>query len=213
MILFLDTISPSPSFSIIDGNKIYYSIQIIKKKGNKISDSIIPTFLEIQKIIDIKKDISKLVVCTGPGSYTSLRIGVAFMYGLYESTQTPLIGVQCLDLLKLNIQKKNLNTTLIFISSMNDQYFLSLPKNYKDIIKIDPLNESNLLNKNIYNRYNSVISNYKIPKKILNSKKFEFNKIISFSEIIEKHYKKILLLSNNYFIKPIYISENKILSQ
>ena len=213
MILFLDTVSPSPSFSIIDDNKIYYSIQIIKKKGNKISDCLIPTFIEVQKIIDIKNDISKLVVCTGPGSYTGLRIGVAFMYGLYLSTKIPIIGLQCLDLLKLNVQKKNLNTTLIFLSSMNDQYFLSLPKNYKDIIKIDPLNESNLLNKNIYNRYNSVISNYKIPKKILNSKKFEFNKIISFSEIIEKHYKKILLLSNNYFIKPIYISENKILSQ
>ena len=49
MILFLDTVSPIPTFSVIKDNKIVHSIHILDKNNNKISDRIIPAFLELQK--------------------------------------------------------------------------------------------------------------------------------------------------------------------
>ena len=48
MILFLDTVSPSPVFSIIKENKVVKSIQILNKNSNKISDCIIPAYLTLQ---------------------------------------------------------------------------------------------------------------------------------------------------------------------
>ena len=90
MILFLDTVSPSPTFTAIKDNKVIYSIHILDENSNKISDRIIPTFLKLQKESQLDNKIKKLVVCTGPGSYTSLRVGIAFMYGISYSKKIPL---------------------------------------------------------------------------------------------------------------------------
>ena len=49
MILFLDTVSPLPTFTVIKDNKVIHSIHILDKNSNKISDRIIPAFLELQK--------------------------------------------------------------------------------------------------------------------------------------------------------------------
>ena len=85
MILFLDTVSPSPTFTVIKDNKVIHSIHILDENSNKISDRIIPVFLKLQKESQLDDKIKKLVVCTGPGSYTSLRVGIAFMYGISYS--------------------------------------------------------------------------------------------------------------------------------
>ena len=48
MILFLDTVSPLPVFSIIEKNKAIKSIQILNENCNKISDNIIPAYFTLQ---------------------------------------------------------------------------------------------------------------------------------------------------------------------
>ena len=54
MILFLDTVSPLPVFSIIKENKVIKSIQILSKNSKKISDCIIPAYLTLQNQIQTK---------------------------------------------------------------------------------------------------------------------------------------------------------------
>ena len=49
MILFLDTVSSLPEFSLIDDNKIIFSKKILKNSFDKMSDSIIPSYLELEK--------------------------------------------------------------------------------------------------------------------------------------------------------------------
>ena len=92
MILFLDTVSPLPVFSVIKENKVIKSIQILKNNSNKISDCIIPAYFTLQNQLQINDKIEKLIVCTGPGSFTALRVGIAFMYGLSISKKISLIG-------------------------------------------------------------------------------------------------------------------------
>src|SRR5260370_23408727 len=42
-------------------------------------------------------DIGAVAVCTGPGSFTGLRIGVAFAKGLAQARDMPCIGVPAYD--------------------------------------------------------------------------------------------------------------------
>ena len=91
MNLFLDTISPIPKFYIINNNSIQ-SIQILNKNSNKISDNIVQVFLKMQRKFKLNDKIDNLIVCTGPGSYTAMRIGIAFMYGISITKKIPLIG-------------------------------------------------------------------------------------------------------------------------
>ena len=44
------------------------------------------------------KDLRVLAVATGPGSFTSLRIGMAFVKGLSLALNLPVIGIPSLDI-------------------------------------------------------------------------------------------------------------------
>jgi tRNA threonylcarbamoyladenosine biosynthesis protein TsaB len=45
------------------------------------------------------KDLSMIIVTLGPGSFTGIRVGLAFCKGLAEGLHIPLIGVPTLDVL------------------------------------------------------------------------------------------------------------------
>lgn len=45
------------------------------------------------------KDVDKIAVTTGPGSFTGIRIGVAIAKGLAYSLKKPIIGINELDVL------------------------------------------------------------------------------------------------------------------
>ena len=212
MILFLDTVSPSPTFTVIKDNKVIHSIHILDKNSNKISDRIIPVFLKLQKESQLGDKIKKLVVCTGPGSYTSLRVGIAFMYGISYSKKIPLIGITCFDLFHFVIPKSNIKKTLMFICSSNDQKFIRIYSNQDDkylIKKIDYKLQSIDID---YTEYNYSISNYKLSSNYIKKLNLNNHQVINLAEIVKKNLKNITLLPANNIIKPIYISNNKILN-
>lgn len=207
MILFLDTVSPVAKFHVIEDNNIVQSINIINKKDNKISDCIIPAFLKLEKKIQIKKNITKLVTCTGPGSYTALRIGIAFIYGLSLSMKIPLIGISCPNIIKLLISKNKESKTLIFICSSNDQYFYCLINKNSELC-INKL-EFNRLSKLVHsNHYSSSISNYQLPNNLMKilDKKNHVTK--SFEKILSSNYNRIKLFKSQKILSPIYTSDN-----
>ena len=85
MFLFLDAASPIPEFHLIEDKKIIKSIKIIEDSDKKLSNSIIPKYLEINSIYNLNSNIKKLIVTIGPGSYTALRVGASFISGLSQS--------------------------------------------------------------------------------------------------------------------------------
>ena len=92
MNLLLDVISPIPEFSVINDNKIILSSKIVKSEENKLSDSIIPAYQKIDKVLNLTRNLTSLIVTTGPGSYTSLRIGISFILGLHFSKEIKILG-------------------------------------------------------------------------------------------------------------------------
>ncbi len=57
MILFLDTVSSLPEFSLIEDNKIIYSEKILIDNQQRMSDYIIPSYIQLKKFITYKKKL------------------------------------------------------------------------------------------------------------------------------------------------------------
>ena len=95
-ILALDTSNKTLSVAVelTDGTIIEQTIE------NTLQHSVllVPTIEAVFKEAGITaKDLTKVVVAEGPGSYTGLRIGVTVAKTLAKSLGIPLVGVSSLD--------------------------------------------------------------------------------------------------------------------
>lgn len=213
MILFLDTISPLPEFSIIEDNKIIFSKKIINSDNSKLSDSLIPVYIKLNQQFNLRENLNFLVTLTGPGSYTALRLGIAFFSGLSYSMKVPFIGLSCLDLIKLTLNLKEFETTAIYIHSSNNQKYICIyEKKYKKykIMKLENNDDVFDYNKDLINKIMANDENLYLDSKLPKDTKYE---IFSFKDIVFKNKKKITLLPRSNIIEPIYISNNLILNK
>ena len=210
MILFLDAVSPLPVFSVIEENKVIKSIQILTENSKKISDCIIPAYFTLQNQIQINDKIEKLIVCTGPGSFTALRVGIAFMYGLSISKNIPLIGISCADLLQFTIPKSYEKKTLLIICSSNNQNFIAISSNKSHKYLINKIDAKTNSMKIDYNQYSHCITNSKLPSNIAKVLGKKICQQTNFTEIVKFNLKNILSLPIKSIVEPIYISENKL---
>ena len=95
-ILGVDTSNKMASVSLFEDGKML---------GEKFSDDQKTHSEKVLPLIDnlIKelgssiKDIDKFVVCTGPGSFTGIRIGVSLVKGMAEGLKKDVIGVTALE--------------------------------------------------------------------------------------------------------------------
>ena len=210
MLLFLDVISPEPKFVLINENKIIYSIYIIDKNITKISDVLLQKYLILEKSNSLGNKLKKLIVCTGPGSYTALRVGISFMYGLSISKNIPLYGVECTKLLTKSIDIHKKDKTFLLICSSNDQNYICLPSTKSEEEYSIKRIEGDTKNLEIdFNKYIYCISNYKINDKlkVLFSKINNIN-VVAIEEMINVGFLSKLI--KNSIIKPIYISKNNL---
>ena len=209
MILFLDTVSPLPEFSLIGDNKIIFSKKIINNHHEKMSDYLIKSYTDLEKKFSLDQKLENLIINIGPGSYTSLRIGIAFFSGLSMSYQIDLKGIPCVDFYKYLISADDLLFTGIYINSANNQKFICIydqKKEYYNIYKIESFNEIENF------KIKKVISNTELNKNNSNFFKNIKYQSISFKEIIIKNLDAIMFLESPKIIEPIYISNNKILN-
>ena len=209
MILFLDTVSPLPEFSLIADNKIILSNKIINNHHEKMSDYLIKSYTDLEKKFALDQKLENLIINIGPGSYTSLRIGIAFFSGLSLSYQIGLKGIPCVDFYKYIISKDDLLFTGIYINSANNQKFICIydeKKEYYNIHKIESFNEIENF------KIKKIVSNTELNKNNSNFFKNIKYQNISFKEIIINNLNAIMKLENSKIIEPIYISNNKILN-
>ena len=209
MILFLDVVSPHPKFVLIDNDKIIRSIHILDQNIIKISDQLITKYLKFEKRYKLFNKIDKLVVSTGPGSFTSLRVGISFMYGLSISRNITIYGISTIELLNYSIQKSNFENTLLLICSVNNQNFICIPYNKaSNDYKIYRINDE-ILKKINLDRHTSCVSNHKLSQYF----KKRLSNINSFVvQNIEENLNLCVLsnLKKGQLINPVYVSDNKL---
>ena len=203
MLLFLDVISSIPEFCVIDDNKVILQEKIIQNETDRLSDNIIQSYIAIDKRLNLTHNLKKISSTIGPGSYTSLRVGSAFVSGLMISRKIPYYPLSIDDILIFNLKKHYKKNLGIFITSSNDQQFLC----YK--------NKDNTM------EYNKIENNKcSIPKyiELILFNKTEINKNNKLDQIqfsfFEEFYKNynVLTFKKNIIIKPIYISNNQLLN-
>ena len=203
MLLFLDVISPIPEFCVIDDNKIILQQKITQDETDRLSDNIIQSYIEIDKRLNLTKNLKKISTTIGPGSYTSLRVGSAFISGLIISRKIPYYPLSIEDILNFNSIKYSSKNLAVFITSSNNQKFLcyKIKDNQMEYYKIEN-------------------NKYSIPKHIdfilFNESKINENNQVeqmqfSFFEEFYNNYNNFTF-KKNIIIEPIYISNNQLLN-
>lgn len=105
-ILFIDTSSFFVSVGIIDDDRILSLYQ--EEVRDDMSSKIMPVISEcFDNVAFSIKDIDKIMVVNGPGSFTGVRIGVTIAKVLAWSLKKDLISISSLEFLATtNVDKK-----------------------------------------------------------------------------------------------------------
>jgi len=95
LILGLDTTGPHCSAALVDTAKVlaYKS----EKIGRGHAERLAPMVQEVLAEAGLSaKDVDKLAVCTGPGSFTGLRVALAFAKGFALPRKLQVVGLPSL---------------------------------------------------------------------------------------------------------------------
>ena len=131
-ILFIDTSGTDVSISIISDNKILVNIN--EKVPNSHSIYTVSFIDKALKSANLRVDeIDKILVVTGPGSFTGVRIGVTIAKVYAYLRKVDVIPVSSLKMLSLST---NHDYCLALINAKNVNYYLGLyDKNNEEVIK------------------------------------------------------------------------------
>jgi tRNA threonylcarbamoyladenosine biosynthesis protein TsaB len=97
MLLALDTSTRMAGIALYDGSQVLSEYSWNSQNNHSVE--LAPTVLEMMNKCSIKAEqLSALAVALGPGSFTGLRIGLAFAKGIAYANHIPLVGVPSLDI-------------------------------------------------------------------------------------------------------------------
>jgi tRNA threonylcarbamoyladenosine biosynthesis protein TsaB len=106
MIIAIDTSTQWMGISLFDGSIVVY--EKVWKTNRRHTVELSPAIENALLDTDTdKKDLQAVGVAIGPGSFTSLRIGLAAAKGLCLSLNIPLIGIPSLDISARGIPLKD----------------------------------------------------------------------------------------------------------
>ena len=151
-ILFIDTSSADVSISVIDGKNVLASIsETIPNKHSIYTVSFIDKVIKEAGLT--ANDINKILVVTGPGSFTGVRIGVTIAKTYAYLKNIDIISVSSLKILALST---NHDYCLSLIDAKHDNYYLGLyDKDNNEVIPEQFINKDNVLK--IINEYNPLL--------------------------------------------------------
>lgn len=95
-VLSIDTSNYALGVALVDGEQVKGEYITNIKKNHSIR--VMPAIETLMNDCDINpKDLEKIVVAKGPGSYTGVRIGVTIAKTLAWTLQIPIVGVSSLE--------------------------------------------------------------------------------------------------------------------
>jgi tRNA threonylcarbamoyladenosine biosynthesis protein TsaB len=98
MLLAVDTSTAQVGLALYDGAQVFG--EYAWRSSQRHTVELAPAIFELLKRCSITMDDVRAVgVALGPGSFTSLRVGLSLVKGLVLSRHIPLVGIPTLDIL------------------------------------------------------------------------------------------------------------------
>ncbi len=98
MFLAVDTSTAQMGLALFNGTQVVAESLWLSRQHHTVE--LAPALANLLKHTDVKaNDIQALGVAIGPGSFTALRVGLAFVKGLALSRKLPIVGIPSLDIL------------------------------------------------------------------------------------------------------------------
>lgn len=193
--LFIDTSSSDVSIAIIKDKNILSSIT--KNIPNKHS---VYTISFIDKIINeanlTPNNIEKIMVVTGPGSFTGVRIGVTIAKVYAYLRNINITSISSLKMMSLSCEHKY---CLSLIDAHHDNYYLGLyDEDNNEVIKEQFNTKEKVLE--IINKYNPIIvsdNNIELDEYKIKKQELDIERIVSYYQDKES--------LNPHFVLPNYL--------
>jgi tRNA threonylcarbamoyladenosine biosynthesis protein TsaB len=98
IVLGLDTCLSSCSVAVLDGERVLASAREVMARGHQ--ERLAPMAHEAMAQAGLPFDrLERIAVTVGPGSFTGLRVGIAFAKGLALALDLPAVGIGTLEAL------------------------------------------------------------------------------------------------------------------
>src|SRR6266403_490713 len=98
IVLGLDTCLSSCSVAVLDGERVVASAREVMARGHQ--ERLAPMARSVMAEAGLAFDrLERIAVTVGPGSFTGLRVGIAFAKGLALALDLPAVGIGTLEAL------------------------------------------------------------------------------------------------------------------
>jgi tRNA threonylcarbamoyladenosine biosynthesis protein TsaB len=98
MLLAIDTSTAQVGLALYDGTRVVAEMIWHSRQHHTVE--LAPALAELLKRTGITiSEVQALGVAVGPGSFTSLRVGLAFIKGLALARRLPIVGIPTLDVM------------------------------------------------------------------------------------------------------------------
>jgi tRNA threonylcarbamoyladenosine biosynthesis protein TsaB len=119
IVLGLDTCLSACSAAVLDGERVLAHESQSMARGHQ--ERLAPMAQAVMRAAGLGFDrLERIGVTVGPGSFTGLRVGLAFAKGLGAALQRPVVGVGALDALAAEIA----GLSFAVIDARRDQVYL-----------------------------------------------------------------------------------------
>ena len=102
MILALDTCLGASSVAILDGDRVLATRSEPMTRGHQERIGVVVREVAAEAGVGFP-DLTRIAVTVGPGSFTGLRVGLAFAKGLATALSIPCVGVSTLEALAAGV--------------------------------------------------------------------------------------------------------------
>lgn len=126
-ILSLDSSSKNFSIAICDDEKVLFAKNLRIEKA--LAESIIPAIDSVLKKGKIPlRDVDGFAVGLGPGSFTSLRVGLATIKAFCLALKKPVVGISSLDVIAQGVKDLALDKICVLSDAKRNMVFSSIYK-------------------------------------------------------------------------------------
>lgn len=196
--LFIDTSTDTLSIALFKDNEILSSFCLLS------SEHSTNTTLKIKEILDNNsiesKDVNKIMVVNGPGSFTGIRIGVTVAKVFAWSNNIKIVPISTLKAYALSYDGYDYYVPLI--DARRDYFYASIyNKNYDNVISDSYISKDDLLEKTKDLNRVLVIGNKELSNYTSVDKKLDFNKIY--------HYYKDEEGISAHLLNPVYLKKTE----